>query len=380
MGKTRALIHLDRFARNLEHVRSRIGANRLICMPVKADAYGHGAIPIAEAGLRGGAAFLGVSRIQEGLELRKAGITAPIVLLSLPLPEELDEMAEGSLTPFVSDKEFAQRADAAASKAGIILPVHIKIDTGMGRLGCRPEDAPELACFIASMKSLVCTGTATHLSSADSLAEADRITTQKQLRCFKSAVEGIKQAGMDPGIVHAANSGAVLLHKDAYLDMVRPGILLYGYPPSAELKDLAPVEPVMELETVLVFLKKVKKGESISYGGTWTAPEDRVIGTLPVGYGDGLPRGISGNFQVLIQGKPYPLVGRICMDHCMVDLGSGSSIKRWDTVTVFGGNEGALDAGDIASRIHTIPYEITCNINKRVQRVYIDKGRESNFS
>lgn len=370
MRATKAIIHLDNLKKNIETVRGHIGPEPLICMPVKADGYGHGGVSIAETAIRSGAAFLAVATVQEGAELRKAGISAPILLFSIPLPEELDEMIEARLIPFIADRECAEALAAEAAKAGVLQPVHIKIDTGMGRVGCPPEEAADLARFIASLKSLQYEGTATHLAIADSAAPEGIAATRKQLDRFNTAVESIKKAGLDPGIVHAANSGAVLLHPEASFNMVRPGIMLYGYPPAGELSARLPLEPVMELVTRIVFIKKVKKGEAVSYGGTWIAPEDRVIGTLPIGYGDGLPRSLSGNFQVLIQGTLYPLVGRICMDQCMVDLGPATEVNRWDRVTVFGGHEGALNAGDIATKVNTIPYEITCDINKRVPRVY----------
>jgi alanine racemase len=370
MRATKAIIHLDNLKKNIEAVRSHIGPEPLICMPVKADGYGHGGVAIAEAAIRSGAAFLAVATVREGAELREAGISAPILLLSLPLLEELDEMIAARLIPFIPDREFAEALDRAAAKAGVLQPVHVKIDTGMGRVGCRPEEAADLARSIVFLKSLKYEGTATHLAIADSTAPEGIAATRTQLDRFTHALKSIKKAGLDPGIVHAANSGAVLLHPDSYFNMVRPGIMLYGYPPSGELSSQVPVEPVMELVTRVVFIKTVKKGEAISYGGTWIAPEDRVIGTLPIGYGDGLPRRLSGNFQVLIQGNLYPLVGRICMDQCMVDLGPTTKVSRWDRVTIFGGHEGALNAGDIAARVNTIPYEIICDINKRVPRVY----------
>lgn len=370
MRATQALIYLDRLKKNIETVRNRIGPKPLLCMPVKADGYGHGAIPIAQAALCSGAAALAVATVQEGAELRKAGIDAPILLFSIPLPEELDELAAYQLSPFIADKECAQALAAAANRAGVRLQVHLKIDTGMGRVGCRPEAAAELAASIASFPSLHYAGTATHLAQADSLADTAQAYTQKQLARFKEALDAIRKAGFDTGIVHAANSGAVVLHEDGYFDMVRPGILLYGYPPSAELASLLQVEPVMDLVTSVVFIKKVTSGEALSYGGTWIAPGDRMIATLPVGYGDGLPRGLSGKLQVLIRGTLYPVVGRICMDQCMVDLGQDTEVRRWDPVIIFGGTQGALSAGDLAAKLHTIPYEITCTINKRVPRVY----------
>ncbi|GHV87306.1 alanine racemase [Spirochaetia bacterium] len=348
-------------------VRERIGLSPLICVPVKADAYGHGALRIAAAAVEAGAACLGVSAVTEGAELRNAGITVPILLFSHPLPDEIPELVSLDLSPFAGDQEFIDEAAQIAAGAGKTLKVHLKIDTGMGRLGCRPEEAATLAARIASHKSLVLAGTATHLAVSDSSGAEDMAYTTAQLARFREAVAAIRGAGLNPGILHAANSGAVIFHPDALFDMVRPGILLYGY----SLDHGLPVEPVMELRTNIVFIKKVKKGETLSYGRIWTAPRDTMIATLPIGYADGLPRALSGNWQVYIRGRPYPLTGRICMDQCMADLGPETDIPRWEEVTVFGG--AAPGADEIAARINTIPYEITCNINKRVPRIYVNE-------
>jgi alanine racemase len=331
---------------------------------VKADGYGHGAIPVAKTALEAGAAFLAVARVREGAELREAGITAPILLFSLPVPGELEELTFYRLTPFVADPEFAGALNASAEKTGFILPVHLKIDTGMGRVGCRPEKAGDLAEYISSLKFLLYEGTGTHLACADSADEEALEFTKIQLSRFRAGLEKIRQIGLNPGIRHTANSGAVLLHRDSYFDMVRPGIFLYGHPPAPALASAADVEPIMTLETSVVFIKTVKKGETLSYGRTWTASADTVIATLPIGYGDGLSRGLSGRHQVVIRGKPYPLVGRICMDQCMADLGPNSPVELGDSVTVF------EDASDIAAKLNTIPYEVTCGISKRVPRIF----------
>ncbi len=365
------MIHLDRLKANIESIRTKIGSRVAICVPIKADGYGHGAVRVAVAAIRSGAACLAVASVQEGIELRESGIVAPILLLSLPVLEELPAVAEHRLTLLVPDKEFAKEAAAAAQHQDEILRVHIKVDTGMGRIGCSPGDTPELAKYIVSCKSLCYAGTASHLSAADSDNPDDIAYTKKQISLFKDAVSGIKAAGIDPGIVHMANSGGVVLHEDSYFDMVRPGLLVYGYPPIESIADMVPVNPVMELITNIVFIKKVKKGDFISYGRIWQAPEDTTIATLPVGYADGLPRALSGDFSVCINGTMYPVVGRICMDQCMVDLGKNPPVNRWDQVSLFGGLDGSLDAAGVAKKLDTIPYEITCNINKRVPRVYL---------
>ncbi|MDR0636178.1 MAG: alanine racemase [Treponema sp.] len=368
MRATRAIIHIDRFCGNVKHIREKVGPAPLICAPVKADAYGHGAVPIARAAIEAGASYLAVATVEEGAELRSVGISAPILVLSLPLPEELADAARLRLSLLLGDEDMVKEAALAAEQAGEKLAVHLKIDTGMGRVGCRPEAASALAARIASFRSLMYAGTATHLSVADSRTPEDIRYTKKQLSLFTQSIESIKAAGFDPGVVHAANSGAILLHEDACFDMVRPGILLYGYSPVENPPIF--VEPVMELITRIVLIKTMRVGEAVSYGRTWTVSEETRIATIPVGYGDGLPRGLSGNFSVRIQRRFYPLAGRVCMDQCMIDLGNDTDIQRWDEVTIFGGK--AQSAADIAAKLHTIPYEITCNINKRVPRVYTD--------
>ncbi|MCL2763367.1 MAG: alanine racemase [Treponema sp.] len=372
MRATRAIIRLDHFLGNLRAIQGHIGQGRRICVPVKADAYGHGAVAIARASLSAGVYCLSVAKVPEGVILREAGIDAPILLFSQPLPAEIPEIIKNRLTPLVSDGEFAAMLDQAASAAGIRLPVHLKIDTGMGRMGCSAADAPVLAAHIAACAALDYAGTATHFAAADSAAPDDRAYTERQIACFKEALAGIRAAGLDPGIVHAANSGAIILHPESWFDMVRPGILLYGYRMGSgdRCSDDAPlrVEPVMELRTNVVFIRELQKGETISYGRTWAAPQDTVIAVLPVGYADGLPRLASNQWQAVIGGKTYPLVGRICMDQCMVDLGPNPEVQRWDEAVIFGGP--APSAAELAQRIGTIPYEITCNINKRVPRVY----------
>ena len=342
-------------------------------MPVKADAYGHGALAIARAGLEAGAYCLAAATVQEGAELREGGIDAPILLLSQPFFEEIPGILAAGMIPFVSDPDFADALNNAAFTVGKRLPVHLKIDTGMGRMGCSPAEAPSLARRIVDCTALEYAGTATHLAVSDSTAVNDIAYTQRQLACFEEALNRIRMAGCDPGIIHAANSGAVLLHPEAWFDMVRPGILLYGYKKLEEAgipidTGSLQVKPVMELRTNAVFIKQLKQGESLSYGRIWTAAQDTTVAVLPAGYADGLPRLASNKWQVWIKGRTYPLVGRICMDQCLADLGQNSGVCRWDEASIFGGP--APDAAALAERIGTISYEITCNVSKRVPRVY----------
>jgi alanine racemase len=379
MRATKAIVHLDRLRINIKTVREHLGrgGKPMLCMPVKADAYGHGAARVSEEALRCGVDYLAVATVDEGLLLRNAGIDAPILLFSQPLKEELLEAARAELVPFIGDRdaasffaEAAERARADEKGGGRKRRVFIKVDTGMGRMGCRPEEAPDLAAFIAGLPALEYSGTATHLAVSDS-AEPDAAEyTKLQLSRFASALDGIRDRGLSPGIVTAANTGATVSYPEGWYDMARPGILLYGYPPT-DVKPKLAMRPVMELESAVVVIKRIRRGESVSYGRTWTAERDTSIGILPLGYGDGLPRRLSGNLPVVIGGKTYPLVGRICMDQCMVDLGPSPVVERFETASLFGGEaDGAADAAEIARRAGTIPYEITCGITKRVPRVY----------
>jgi alanine racemase len=371
MRATRAVIHLDLLRDNIRAVRKRIGKGPGICVPVKADAYGHGAIPVARTALEAGAEYLAVAYVQEGAELRAAGIDAPILLLSQPLAEEFPELIALDLIPFVSDPDFIDDLARAAGAAGKNPAVHLKIDSGMGRAGCSPGEAAGLASRIVSGGILRLGGIATHLAVSDSPEPEDRAYTRTQLARFREAVDSVKAAGFDPGIVHAANSGGLVFHEDSWFDMVRPGILLYGYSPAGPGGPV-PVKPVMELCSAVTLVKKLSRGESVSYGRTWTAPEDTLIGTIPLGYADGLRRGLSGKWRVSIGGGSFPLVGRICMDQCMVNLGpTGGRIRSGDGVTVFGGS-GAGDAAQMAAILGTIPYEITCGIGKRVPRIFLN--------
>ena len=371
MQATKAIIHLDNLRRNINEARKIAGAYPKICFAVKADGYGHGSVPVSRAALAVGVEYLSVAGVSEAADLRAAGITAPILLLSQAQPEELSHIASMDLTPLVSDAEFIEEAAAAAKCAGKKITVHLKIDTGMGRLGCHDEEALPLAHKIASSGELSLGGIATHLSVSDSLKPDDIAYTKEQINNFGKIIASVKKAGIDPGIAHAANSGALVFHEDSFFDMIRPGLFLYGYlPADARISPntMPQVEPVMELQSKVVFIKKMKKGSQISYGRTWIAPEDTFIGIIPAGYADGFPWKLSNNHSVCIRGKSYPLVGQVCMDQCIVNLGTETEVKRWDKAVIFG--PGFITAADMAEKLSALPYEIMCGINKRVPREY----------
>ena len=367
MRATRAIVRLDHLKNNLSAIRTHVGDGVRLCLAVKADAYGHGICEIARAASEVGVEYLAVATSDEAADLRACGIEEPILLYSLASPGEIEAIVALNVTPILADEEQATLYEAESARQGKQTTVHIKIDTGMGRIGCRPEDAAALAGRIVGSGTLRLGGTSTHFAAADS---GDRAYTDRQLAMFVDSLEAIRAQGIDPGIVHAANSGGVLAHPDSHFDMVRPGILAYGYYPSDEQQRTLPLRPVMELQSRLVFIKRVAAGEAISYGMTWTAPRETWIGTVPIGYGDGYSRMLSNRAKVLIGGHRYPVVGRVCMDQLMVDLGPDLSVQRYDDVVLFGATDGAPTAEDIARWCGTIPYEITCNVSKRVARVY----------
>lgn len=372
MRATKALIHLDNLKHNILTIKQTLAPTTKICLPVKADAYGHGAVRTAIAALRAGVSYLAVASVQEGIELREAGIVAPIISLSLPILEEIDSIIEYKLEPLVIDESFINELGGAAAARKKTVAVHLKIDTGMSRIGCTPSEAVKLATQIVRTKYLQLQGIATHFAAADSPAEEDRTFTRGQLKHFTTAITHIKQAGIDIPLIHAANSGALQFFPEAQFDMVRPGLLAYGYSTVQGAGGIIDVKPVMELVTQVVLIKQIRAGTSVSYGRTWTAPHDTYIATLPIGYADGLRRRLSPGLNVRIGNEFFPIVGRICMDQCMVDLGAHPWVQRWDEVCIFGPKVNDNTAQTLADIADTIPYEITCGIHKRVPRVFIE--------
>lgn len=374
MRATQAHINLDNLHENINIIKKYIKPATKLCCAVKADGYGHGAVRVSVAALKAGASFLAVASISEGIELREAGIVAPILSLSLPLKDEIPSLIVHSITPLVFDTEFIDQLNEVAISMHRKIPVHLKIDTGMGRVGCSKEEAATLAKKIAFTEGLYLEGVCTHLACADSLLEDDIAYTKKQISNFSYAVEQIKKEGINPGILHCSNSGAIFLHPEAHFDMVRPGIVIYGYSSCAKEMGIE-LKPVMEFSSQIVAIKHFKKGDSVSYDRTWVAKEDCDIGVIPAGYADGLLRRLSPGLEVSINGKMYPIVGRICMDQCMVYLGKDYDVKRWDKVIFFGPEKNCNTAEDLANSIETISYEILCGVNKRVPRIYVDTDK-----
>ncbi len=348
-------------------VRRHVGPGPEICMAVKADGYGHGAVEVSKTAISAGVSRLGVAVVEEGVQLREAGIEAPVLLFSLPVPGSFPLLFRYGIAPFIADRETAGELSAAAPVGAPPLPVHLKLDTGMGRIGCSPEEAPSIAESIAALPGIRLEGVCTHFAAADS---ADRRFTLEQIGRFRGAVKEIRRRGIDPGILHASNSAAVLDFPEAHFDMIRPGIILYGYYPSRELERFLPVLPVMEFRSEVIFRKRVPADTPVSYGLSYRTRTETVIATIPAGYGDGYNRLLSNQGLVTIRGRRYPVAGRVCMDQFMVDLGPDSDIAVGDEAILFGPEKEALSAEDVADRCGTIPYEITCAISRRVPRVY----------
>lgn len=388
MQFTHAEIYLNNLKNNVKGVRSLLKPETRICAAVKANAYGNGAVRCAKAALEAGASYLAVARVSEGIELRNAGIDAPILLLSLCPFESFPDLVNFRITPLVFDAEYVRALDATVSEtnfSGEKFPVHLAVDSGMGRIGALPEDALSVAKEIAGSKNLLLGGMCTHFAAADSTLPEDVAYTERQFERFMSAVSSVQNAGINPGIRHCCNSPAALTRPAWQLDMVRPGIVLYGYYPGQITREYLlekgislDLKPVMSLVSCVCAVRRLKKGMSVSYGHTWTAPSDTDIAVIPAGYGDGFLRRFCSAVKPAVAGKGYDICGRICMDQCMIDIGkgndNGASVKRWDRVVLFGSKEsGALvSAQEIADATGTIPYEIMTGITSRVERVYIE--------
>ena len=346
---------------------------------VKADAYGHGAGPCTRAVLEAGADTLGVGILAEGIELRELGIKAPIQVLVGIFPDEADELIQHNLTTTLYSRSLAETLSQRAGLLGKDVGVHIKIDTGMGRLGVPPEQLSGLVEYIMGLNNVRIESVFTHLSSAD---DSDPEFTQNQIARLQSALEQLKAAKFNIPLAHCANSAALLQFPKSQFDLVRPGIALYGALPSPGLGPVVdaitrgnknfPLRPVMQWKTRILTINSLPKGSPVSYGKKFVTQRDSKIATLPVGYADGLERLLTHKMQVLVGGHKVPQVGTICMDMCMVDVTDRIGVKEGDEVVLLGhqGSE-TITADEMAAQAGTIPYEILCGVGKRVPRIYI---------
>ena len=369
---TLAQIDLAALRHNLARCRAFARGCRLLAV-VKANAYGHGAVPIAQELARLGVDGFGVSLVEEGVELRQAGIQGDIVVLGGAWSND-DEIVMNDLTPLVFSLDQIARLDAAAGRAGKLAHAHLKLDTGMGRIGVTPAELPDLLIGLDRAERVRIDGLASHLANAELLEHPQNA---QQLQRFRLARTLLKAAGHDPQWRHIANSGA-LLQLDAARDgddfnMVRPGVMLYGEAPAPELAPLADLRAVLSWRTSITHLKTVEAGQPDSYNGRWSAPKTSRIATIPVGYADGYNRRFGNAAEVLIRGRRAPVVGTVCMDMCMVDVTHIDGVVLGDEVVLLGrqGDE-EVSAHELAERIGTIPYEVLTSVGARVPRVVID--------
>jgi len=384
---TFAEINLDSFRHNLHSIKSLIGPDVGTMAIIKADAYGHGAIQCAHAAIKEQVNYIGVGIIQEAIELRENGITSPILILGGIYPNEIEDLIKYNLSTSLSSSVIASAISKKAEQANKSVGVHIKIDTGMGRLGIQPEDFLSLLNNVITCKNLKIDGLFTHFSSAD---EEDPETTHHQISIFLNVLKKLRTTNfskmtneIDHILFHSANTAGLLRFPESRFDLVRPGISLFGSFPSsttasafdvlAKENKITKLRPVMNWKTKIIQIQTLRKGVPVSYGGRYvTKNEGTRIATIPVGYADGLSRRLSNNMELLVKETRVKQVGTICMDMCLIDITNLSDVTMGEEVVIFGTQgKGQIKVEELATKADTIPYEILCGIGKRVPRIYI---------
>jgi alanine racemase len=371
LHQTHARIHLKHIKRNIENLRRHLGRETRLLLAMKANGYGHDAVAVASMAEHYGLVdMLGVATVPEGLELRREGIRLPILKFSPAFPEEMEAALEGGLTLAVCDRANIRQLHALCRQRRIRASVHLKVDTGMRRLGVEPREAPELAAFIEQeCPSLHLEGMFTHLPVGDQ--HPGNGYTKDQIARFKACTEAVSQAlRQPPALRHCASSGAILEHPESWLDMVRTGTLAYGYYPMGYPTNPLDLLPGLSLVTRISHLKRIQAGTGVGYGLTWKAPQDVWIATIPMGYADGLDRRLSNRGRALVRGRSHELVGMVCMDQAMLCLGTETDAQVGDEVVLIGRSGGEeITLCELAQRLGTIPCEITCQIGPRVRRL-----------
>lgn len=364
---TCAVVDLEQLQKNLKCVRGLVPQSAMILAAVKGDAYGHGAVQCAEVLSAAGADWFGVALVEEGRTLRKAGIDKPILCMGGAGPFGAAEALAHRLTPLISHIDEARAIAAAAQSAGTTANVHIKVDTGMGRLGVPLHHWAHFLDRVADFPQLHIEGIASHLAFSES--PAGTVQTQEQIRRFEEAAHVAKARGVHASILHTANSGAILQHPSSAFDMVRPGLLLYGYDPQQKDPRID-VHPIMRVTTQVLVVRDLPSGVALSYGGTFVTDRPTRVATLPVGYADGFPRALSNKGEVLIHGARAPILGRVCMDMCIADVTDVPIDVHPGDEAVILGRQGAeiIDAWDMAKHANTIPYEILTGFSERIPR------------
>ncbi len=363
-----AEIDLGAIAHNVRVLKALTTPGVRFMAVVKADGYGHGAERVAHEALAAGATDIGVATVAEAVVLRRAGIAAPIQILSEPPEDTVFEILEHRLVPTVTTRDFAVALGRVAAGRDVEAPYHLKIDTGMNRIGVRAEEAARFAAGLKDWPGLRLTGTFTHFANADVPGDWD---VERQLQRFEEALAAMRTEGVDPGIVHAANSPATILIPEAHFDMVRCGIALYGLHPSPHTRGRVDLRPAMSIKARTSLVKRIGMGEGVSYGLTYHAAAPTTIATLPLGYADGVHRILSGRMEVLVNGTRAQQVGRICMDQFMVEIPRGVEVER-GVEFVLVGEQGSerIVLDEMADLAQTINYELACAFGARLERVY----------
>lgn len=373
MGMTEAVIDLDAISANLGAIRNLLPPGVAVLAVVKANAYGHGGIEASRALVAAGADALGVAYVEEGILLRRAGIRTPMLVMGPTPPEAAEAFLQYRLIPTISDLALAERLSNLATPAGRTVDVHLKVDTGMARLGVSPGEALAYAAKLARLPGLRLEGLMSHFAAA----EADDLApTRDQLVRFREVDRALRAAGIVVARRHLANSAGLLALPEAHLDLVRPGLLLYGYAPSPRFASRLALRPALTLRTRIAALRDVPRGQGVSYGHTFVAPRDLRVATLPVGYADGVSRALSNRGQVLVRGRRVPILGRVCMDMTLVDVSAIPEAALGDEAVLIGRQgEEVITADDVAAAAGTISYEVLAGVGPRIPRAYVGAGQ-----
>jgi alanine racemase len=370
---TWAEIDLDAISYNVNAYIQHVGPSVEVMAVVKANAYGHGAVPVARTALASGATRLAVHRLLEGIELRQAGIDAPILIMGPTPPSGAEMVARWRLIASLMSVDFAQALSARAVALGTTTPVHIKVDTGMCRNGLMPDEAVDFLRAVHGLRGIVLEGMFTHFGTADWI---DQTYVREQLEVFKAVIAAAHNAGIHIPILHACNSAATMRLPEAHFDAVRPGVALYGMDPSTEWPPVFQIRPALTLKSLVCRVREIQPGAGISYGRTFVAKQPMKVALVPVGYGDGYHRILSNQGSVLIAGQRAPILGRVCMDQLVVDVSHIPLVNQDDEVVLVGvQNEDRIRAEEVASLASTINYEISTSLLPRVVRVYKQGGK-----
>jgi alanine racemase len=367
VARARAEVDLGALERNYRAIRQRVADGvRVLCV-VKADAYGHGAQAVAKKYEELGADYFGVATVDEGMDLRDGGVTTPVLVMSGIMPwDDVDSFVEQGLVPAVSSFAMLERLSGVCRKGRAT--VHVKVDTGMGRLGFSHEEVPELIERLKISPAIDVEGLMTHFPSSERIDAYGR----EQVTRFRSVVDLFRQNGIEPKLVHMANSGAVVNYPEAHFDMIRPGIMMYGSYPDPRLRERLVLEPVMALRSHVAVVRQFATGTGLSYGGTFVTERTTRVAYVPVGYADGYPRALSNKGAVLVRGKRCRLLGRVCMDWILADVTDLPDVAPGEDVTLLGGrDDDVITANEMAEMVGTIPYEILCGVSRRIARVYV---------